>query len=164
MVNQVQFIIWLVHFSLYIVKFLMEECCAYFHNLFWHCPGSMRNHSFFFPVVELNVCLALTEIQHGQKPGRIFFQKTTLFLGTKGDEMLSETNLEWPGFVWLRTKFRICCHTQNLAVVTQFFYFYFRAVSKSRWFLTLVTTEKLLCGFFSCWKENAILTSTILEC
>lgn len=163
MVNQVQFIIWLVHFSLHIVKFLMEECCAYFHNLFWHCPGSMRNHSFFFSSGWTERVFGSDWNTRWSETREVFFQKTTLFLGTKGDEMLSETNFEWPGLVWLWTKFRICYHTQNLAVVTQFA-FCFRAVSKSRWFLTSVTTEKLLCGFFSCWKENAMLTSKILEC
>lgn len=158
MANWVRFIIWLVHFSLYIVEFLMhrlEECCAYFHNLFWHHPGSMRNHS-FFSMVDTECVFGSDWNTRWSETREVFFQETTLFLGTKGDEMLSETSLEWPGLVWLRTKYRICCLTQSLAVVTQFAYFYFRAVLKSRWFLTPATTEKLLCGFWA-------LTSTVLE-
>lgn len=122
----------------------------------------MRKHFFFFFSVVNTECVFGSDWNTRWSETReVFFQKTTL--GTKGDEMLSETNLERPGLVWLRTKFRICCLKQSLAIVTQFAYLCFRAVSKSRWFLTPVNIEKLLCGFFSCWKENAVLSSTMLE-
>lgn len=166
MANRVQFIIWLVLFSLHIVEFLthrLEECCACFHNLFWHHPSCMRNHS-FISVVDTECVFGSGWNTGWSETGKVFFQKKPLFLGTTGDEMRSETNLEWPGLVWLRTKFRICCLTQSLAIVNKFAYFCFRAfVLKSRWFLTPAPTEKLLYGLFSCWKENTMLTSTMLE-
>lgn len=60
MANRIQFIIWLVHFSLYVVRFLMhrlEECCVYFHKPFPTSPWFYEETLFFFFSVVNTECV-----------------------------------------------------------------------------------------------------------
>lgn len=147
------------------------ECHAYFHKLFWYHPDSMKDHSFFL----FSCGLSWTYTWLWLKCKTVRNQGGLAENSSVARASRRYWNTKWGKFRITRScvaqdRVQKLFPTQCLTVVTQFVYFGFRAVLKTRLFLTPETTQKLLCGFFlvekkvlywsvQCWKAGKLWDS-----